>query len=198
MGLGDLVPAFKGELLVMFIAATFAIAGIGTRLSPSMRSMYKRIKLPRWAPPSWVYGFVWTVLFTLSGIAAYLVRTADVTGGPWVDTNVRALVLYFVLQAVLALYTIVASRKWHWWGAIVVLASFILCIIVVVKFAEHTTTGAIFMGVVAAWLFFALVLQAVIASRNSDGMVRKVVKGQSSAQNQKSERASRMQNKQQT
>lgn len=196
MGLGDLVPAFKGELLVMFIAATFAIASIGTRLSPSMRSMYKSIKQPRWAPPSSLFGFVWTVLFTLSGIAAYLVRTADVTGGPWVDTNVRALVLYFVLQAVLALYTIVASRKWHWWGAVVVLASFILCIIVVVKFAVHTTTGAIFMGVVAAWLFFALILQAVIASRNSDGMVRKVVNGQSSAQNQKSERASRMQNKQ--
>jgi tryptophan-rich sensory protein len=37
------------------------------------KSFYSQLAQPEWAPPPWVFGPVWTVLYALMGIAAWLV-----------------------------------------------------------------------------------------------------------------------------
>jgi tryptophan-rich sensory protein len=56
------------SLLVSFAAA--AIGGLATRRAPEF---YAALSRPAWAPPASVFGPVWTVLFVLMGIAAWLV-----------------------------------------------------------------------------------------------------------------------------
>jgi benzodiazapine receptor len=188
MALGDVLDAFDGELFFLFVLGTFAIASFGSSSSTSLSTVYKTSNRPRWAPPSMLFGLVWTVLYTLSGIAAYLVR---VIGGHW-TTNTRALVLYIVLQVVLALYVVFASRKWYWTSAFIVLASLVLCIIVTIQFAAFSTTAATFMGLECGWLLFALILQVTVASMNSEGMLRKAVRFQSTAETQQKARVARL------
>ncbi|MCK9532712.1 MAG: tryptophan-rich sensory protein [Gammaproteobacteria bacterium] len=55
-------------ILVSVLAAT--IGGIATM---NAESFYSQLTQPAWAPPSWVFGPVWTVLYLLMGIAAWLV-----------------------------------------------------------------------------------------------------------------------------
>ncbi len=60
--------------LVVALAATFAAAGIGSVFtSQSVGDWYAGLEKPSFNPPSWVFGPVWTVLYALMALAAWLV-----------------------------------------------------------------------------------------------------------------------------
>lgn len=59
--------------LVAWLAATFIAAGIGGAASIQAGTFYAELVRPEWAPASSVFGPVWTVLYALMGIAAWLV-----------------------------------------------------------------------------------------------------------------------------
>ncbi len=60
--------------LVFFIAVCFAIAGIGSYVTfPAVTDWYAGIKKPTWTPPGWLFGPVWTVLYLMMAVAAWLV-----------------------------------------------------------------------------------------------------------------------------
>ena len=66
------ILGLAGWLVITSIAAM-----IGGAASINAGSFYTQLVLPAWAPPSWVFGPVWTVLYALMGIAAWLVWRAD-------------------------------------------------------------------------------------------------------------------------
>ncbi len=88
MGIGKSILGLAGWFVV-----TFAAAWIGSRYRPG--AWYASLIKPSWNPPNAVFGPVWTVLYVLMGVAAWLVyRKVGFSGaGP-------ALVL-FVIQLVL-------------------------------------------------------------------------------------------------
>jgi tryptophan-rich sensory protein len=59
-------------LVITFIAAVIEGAG-----SINAGSFYDQLALPQWAPPSSLFGPVWTLLYALMGIAAWLVWRVD-------------------------------------------------------------------------------------------------------------------------
>lgn len=63
--------------LVAWLVATFIAAAIGSAASLQAASFYARLARPEWAPPSFVFGPVWTVLYVMMGIAAWLVWRID-------------------------------------------------------------------------------------------------------------------------
>lgn len=59
--------------LVAWLAVAFAAAAIGAVASVDAGAFYAQLVLPAWAPPASVFGPVWSVLYLLMGIAAWLV-----------------------------------------------------------------------------------------------------------------------------
>jgi tryptophan-rich sensory protein len=59
--------------LVAWLAVSFIAAAIGSVASIQARSFYTQLVRPEWAPPPELFGPVWTVLYALMGIAAWLV-----------------------------------------------------------------------------------------------------------------------------
>ena len=59
--------------LVAWLIGSFIAAGIGGAVSVRAGAFYAQLARTDWAPPSWVFGPVWTVLYALMGIAAWLV-----------------------------------------------------------------------------------------------------------------------------
>ena len=83
-------------LLIGFIVACNLIGALGAFWTSSDGSWYKDIKKPTFNPPSWIFGPVWTILFTLMGISLYLVWIAP-------SSNIRTIALiifaiHFVLN----------------------------------------------------------------------------------------------------
>ena len=62
------IVGFVGWLIVSFIAAA-----IGGAASFQAAPFYTHLVRPDWEPPPSIFGPVWTVLYTLMGIAAWLV-----------------------------------------------------------------------------------------------------------------------------
>jgi len=59
--------------LIGWLVISFAAAAVGAVASIQARSFYSQLAQPAWAPPPWLFGPVWTVLYALIAIAAWLV-----------------------------------------------------------------------------------------------------------------------------
>jgi len=86
--------------LVGWFIVSFAASAVGAVASIQAKSFYGQLVQPEWAPPSYVFGPVWTVLYALMAIAAWLVWRS---GG--FHTNRVALSLFMVQLALNALWS---------------------------------------------------------------------------------------------
>lgn len=59
--------------LLGWLALTFLAAVLAGMASVEAGSFYRELALPAWAPPAWLFGPVWTVLYAMMGVAAWLV-----------------------------------------------------------------------------------------------------------------------------
>lgn len=84
--------------LIGWIALTFCAALTGFFIQPA--GYYASLVKPAWSPPAWVFGPVWTVLYVLMAVAAWLIWRR----GGW-RTQRGPLMLYLLQLALNALWT---------------------------------------------------------------------------------------------
>ena len=86
--------------LLGWLAVTFLAAALGAFASGNASDFYQQLERPTWAPPGWLFGPVWTTLYLMMGVAAWLV---------WRERRVKAVrtaLMLFITQLVLnALWT---------------------------------------------------------------------------------------------
>lgn len=88
--------------LAGWLALCYATAAVGALASVNAKTFYASLAQPAWAPPGWLFGPVWTTLFTLMAVAAWLVWRAP-AGTP----GRRAALTVFVVQ-------LVFNALWSW------------------------------------------------------------------------------------
>jgi len=151
------VFALSGWLLL-----AFAAAAIGALATMEAKSFYAILVRPSWAPPGWVFGPVWTVLYALMGLAAWLVWRS---GG--FKAHRTALVL-FVLQ-------LAANALWSWlfftWhqGAVAfaeILVLWALIAATAASFWRLNTLAGVLMVPYLAWVTFASALNFAVWQLN--------------------------------
>lgn len=59
--------------LIGWLAISFIASALGAMASIQAQAFYGQLAQPDWAPPPWLFGPVWTLLYALMGIAAWLV-----------------------------------------------------------------------------------------------------------------------------
>ena len=62
---------------VGWLVLTFAASAIGAVASIQAKAFYSQLAQPAWAPPPSLFGPVWTVLYALMAIAAWLVWRSE-------------------------------------------------------------------------------------------------------------------------
>ena len=71
-----MVSQSKQRQILGFIGwfvVSFAASAVGAVASIQAKSFYSQLAQPTWAPPPWLFGPVWTALYALMAIAAWLV-----------------------------------------------------------------------------------------------------------------------------
>ena len=140
--------------LIAWLAVCFTAAAIGGIASIQAASFYGELVRPEWAPPAAWFGPVWTVLYTLMGIAAWLVWRV---GG---FRAARAALSVFLVQLAL-------NALWSWlffcWklGALAVVEIALLWLLVaatLVAFWRVRKTAGALMLPYLLWVGFATAL----------------------------------------
>ncbi len=63
--------SLNGLTLMPWLALCFGVAWFGAQFSPG--DWYGQLAKPPWTPPSWVFPPVWTILYVMMSVAAWLV-----------------------------------------------------------------------------------------------------------------------------
>jgi len=153
----SLLPPILSILIAQaagLLGALFTSTGSGT--------WYQSIVKPSWNPPGWIFGPVWTTLYTFMGIASYLVWKS-----PAGTLRTQALVLYGIQLALNALWSFIffgaESPKW----AVVVIVLMLTSILATtVRFFEISKTAGYLMLPYILWVSFATILNITIARLN--------------------------------
>ena len=59
--------------LIGWASLTFAVAALGALASVDAAAFYAQLARPSWAPPGWLFGPVWSALYALMALSAWLV-----------------------------------------------------------------------------------------------------------------------------
>jgi tryptophan-rich sensory protein len=148
--------------LAGWLVLVFIVAAIGAAASAQATSFYGQLVQPAWAPPAWVFGPVWTVLYVLMAVAAWLVwRSGGFSQNRWA-------LGFFVVQLVL-------NALWSWlffgwrlggWAFTDILALLgSLAITIVLFWRVRPAAGALLIPYLL-WVAFAAVLNYVVWQMN--------------------------------
>lgn len=68
-------PNTSNKILGLFswLGLSFITAVIGGIASRNAKDFYQQLQLPSWAPPGWLFGPVWTILYIMIAVAVWLV-----------------------------------------------------------------------------------------------------------------------------
>lgn len=137
-----------------WLLLTFATAAIGALASTDAGAFYGRLARPSWAPPGWVFGPVWSIVYALMAVSAWWVWRARGFGGAR-----KALVVFIVQLAANALWSWLFF-VWHQGGLAFAEVLLLWCLIVatVVLFGRISTFAAVLLLPYLAWVTFASAL----------------------------------------
>ncbi|MGI5268019.1 TspO/MBR family protein [Nonomuraea sp. CA-218870] len=69
-------PRRRWVALPVFLVVVALVAVIGSLSASGSAAEYLSLQRPAWAPPQWLFGPVWTVLYILIAVAGWLTWTA--------------------------------------------------------------------------------------------------------------------------
>jgi len=73
---GDIMKV-KWKELIVSIAISLGVGALSGYLTKDSMSLYQELVKPPLTPPGWIFPVVWTILFVLMGISAYLIYVSD-------------------------------------------------------------------------------------------------------------------------
>jgi len=67
----------KWKELIVSIAISLGVGALSGYLTKNSMSLYQELVKPPLTPPGWIFPIVWTILFALMGLSAYLIYVSD-------------------------------------------------------------------------------------------------------------------------
>lgn len=152
------MPKLIASLLLSFSAA--AIGSLAT--TANIPTWYASLDKPFFNPPNWVFGPVWTILYTLMGISLYLVWTSS-TKRP----RQTAYILFGCQLVLNTLWSLVFFGLHSPEAGLVIILALIASVIYTIKtFRLHSRLAANLLLPYLAWISFAASLNLAIAVLN--------------------------------
>lgn len=158
--------------LIAFLAISFGVAALGSLATiQNVDGWYADAEKVFWNPPNAVFGPVWTVLYTLMSVAAWLVWRQSAAEPAAVR---RALTVYVVQLVLNAVWTPIffglypsAGPVALWLALIVIIAVDVMVLVTMLRFWPVRRLAAVLLIPYWAWVLYATTLNAGLAVLNA-------------------------------
>ena len=150
------------KILLFFVIGTELIGGLSGLLSGgNFSEFYQSLNQPPFAPPSWLFPVMWTILYALMGISAYQIYISNH------DRKLSALRLYGIQLAVNFFWSIIFFRFRSLSEAVFVIILLLLLIIMMIaEFKKVRKSAALLNIPYLLWTAFASYLTIGISILN--------------------------------
>ena len=137
------------------LVACFVAAGLGALFTgPAVGTWYQQIRKPSFSPPDWVFGPVWTALYTMMAVAAWLVWRR---GG--FAAQRRPLALFLLQLALNATWTpLFFGLKQPGWAFTEIVLLWLAIAATFIAFRPVNRVAAWLLAPYLAWVSFAAAL----------------------------------------
>jgi benzodiazapine receptor len=144
---------------LVLAAAVPVTAVIGGLAAADSRATYDALDLPPFAPPGWLFGPVWTVLYIAIALAGWLV---------WRRVGLDASIAMWAVQLVLnAAWTpLFFAADAYWLAFVEICLLWVAVAVTVVMFARRQRLAAVLLLPYLAWVTYAGALNLAIALTN--------------------------------
>jgi benzodiazapine receptor len=146
--------------LVVSIVACLAAGAIGSIFTRSaIPTWYATLEKPVFSPPNWLFAPVWTLLYILMGIAAFLVwrKGSD-------DRQVKTALIVFLIQLIInASWSVVFfGLESPLFGLVVISVLWVAILVTVIQFYKISRAASVLLWPYLLWVTFAAVLNSSI------------------------------------
>ena len=147
--------AAVGICLVVGIAASVVTAS-------SIKDWYPLLEKPSWTPPNWLFGPVWSALYVMMGVAAWLVWR-DSTG-----TVQRRVLLIFASQLILnCIWSFLFfGLRSPGWAVLEIVLLWSMIVVTMFSFAKINRLAAGLLVPYVVWVSFAAALNFAVWNLN--------------------------------
>jgi translocator protein len=147
-------------VLAAFVAGCLAVGSLGGFITMKpVLEWYPSLVKPSWTPPSWLFGPVWTLLYIMMAVAAWLVWRAG--------ESRTALILFFAQLALnLAWSFLFFGARSPGLGLIEIVFLWLAVAATIFAFAFRSRVAAFLMVPYLVWVSFAAALNAAIFMLN--------------------------------
>ena len=151
---------FNLRLFIICLFIPLAVGALSTLFTYNNLDIYQEINLPAFAPPSMLFGIVWTALYVLMGISLYLALNSGKSNK---DT-----IWYFSLQLFFNFCWPIAffNLKLFWFAFAWLVVLLYLIIRMIINFWRCDKWAGILQIPYAVWVAFAGILNLSIAILN--------------------------------
>ncbi|HMB26213.1 MAG TPA: TspO/MBR family protein [Patescibacteria group bacterium] len=124
--------------------------------TPQINTWYKTLTKPSIAPPNWIFGPVWTLLFVLMGISLFIIWNQK--------SKPRLGILFFIAQLALNIFWSVLffGLQNPYWALVEIVFLFIFIVLTIWRFWKKQIWAGLLLIPYAAWVAFATVLNFLI------------------------------------
>lgn len=150
-------PLRQALALAGFVLITFCAPLLSVFAKPD--SWYADLTKPEWNPPSWIFGPVWTLLYLMMAVAAWLV---------WKRVGWhRALVFYFIQLLLNAAWTpIFFGAHELGWALVVIILMWFAILLTIRTFFQISKPAGWMLAPYLAWVTFATFLNFTLWRMN--------------------------------
>ncbi len=151
------------KLLILCIALPLLVGGISALLTRESMMLFTRVDKPPLSPPGWLFPVVWTILYTLMGIASYLVVASE---APREELRKALDVYLYQLLFNFLWSTWFFNFQWYFFAFIWLVLLWIMILVTLVRFYRISKPAGYLLIPYLLWVTFAGYLNLGIALLN--------------------------------
>lgn len=145
--------------LIISILITLGLGSLGGIFTVNeIPNWYAGLQKPDFNPPNWIFGPVWSLLYTLMGISFYMIWKLPVS------SKRNTAILFFIVQFVLNFFWSLIFFKQHspGWAFLEIIVMWVFILITIVRFGKLSSWAAWLLVPYISWVSFASLLNGAI------------------------------------